>query len=99
MDVDGGDDEPVELLRWRWEEIVEVSVGPAGFGRVGLSVFPKGAPWDVPGPNSATGVGVRTGCGCSTSEAGRCNGVLPSADPLSVNTGVPDAPGTGQWSP
>ena len=43
---------------YRWEQIREAGLGYGnGFGWRGLTVFPDGGPYDVPGPNSPTVVG------------------------------------------
>lgn len=43
--------------RYRWDEIHQVGLARPWFAQVTLAVFPKGGPWDVPGPNSAVLVG------------------------------------------
>lgn len=41
-------------VRWRRSgEIREAGIAQPGFARLALAVFPKGGPWDVPGPNHA----------------------------------------------
>ena len=42
---------------YRWDEIKEAGLMPAGFGRIALMIYPHGGPYDVPGPNSPTTVG------------------------------------------
>lgn len=42
---------------YRWEEIHQVGLVRPWFAQVALAVYPRGGPWDVPGPNSAVLVG------------------------------------------
>lgn len=43
--------------RYRWDEIHQAGLARPWFAQVALAVYPRGGPWDVPGPNSAVLVG------------------------------------------